>query len=337
MNNERGSILLAALSLVLLVGVSAGSVWFWLRADLRSIGQGRATLQALYTAEAGLLGAANSLSPRLEPLPSDAALMLLAEAILVEFPGPPHGFRLSSWRSDRSADGSRQVSVVAESEAVGGAGRALEGVLVRAREPYAPASLLIVTGDLRVFPGEAPEFSASGDPVIEVIGDSDVAPLAAGNHEAARALEFLERRGLLALRGEGGVMTARPIPVDLFLAEGQREAVSSGFRGFRSSPSEVLYLRGGIVEDLQGDGLLVVVGDLRLEGVVDFAGVILVGGTLELSTSACSIRGFVQVHALHASSPCTFRRDSAAVAGADALQALPREARLRAAIAAVRR
>ena len=74
--NERGFILLAALSLVVLVGVSAGSVWFLLHADLRAIGQGRRALQALYTAEAGLLGASAAFPPRIDPCllyTSDAA------------------------------------------------------------------------------------------------------------------------------------------------------------------------------------------------------------------------------------------------------------------------
>lgn len=328
--NERGFILLAALSLVVLVGVSAGSVWFLLHADLRAIGQGRRALQALYTAEAGLLGASAAFPPRIDPLPLEDDLPPSEPGDLAVFPGPPHGFRLESWRMFQASDGERQVRLVARAEAAGGALRTLEGVLVPARQPYAPAGLMVVDGELD---GLSSGLAAGGDAVILVVGDGRVAPLAAGDVAAARRLESWLPGNRLSLRGSGGVTTQRPIRIDLFLQEIDREPAAGTSWQFASFGRAARYLRGGIIKDLQGDGLLVVLGDLRLEGRVDFSGMMLVGGTLELAAVDCTFRGFVQVRDLHVESPCTFRRDLAAVWEADALQALPREVRLRAVLA----
>ena len=76
--------------------------------------------------------------------------------------------------------------------------------------------------------------------------------------------------------------------------------------------------------------MLVVAGDLRLEGSVDFFGVILVEGTLEMASDSCVVRGFVQARALRVGAPCSFARDADAIGLADRLQVLPRAVRLQA-------
>lgn len=329
---ERGFILLAALGVVTLVGLSTASVWFFLHADLRTIGQGRSTLQALYTAEAGLLGAGVSLEPRIDPIPPLRGGEAPGQADLVVFPGPPFGFRLSAWRWVEGTGGGSQWHVVAQAQSVAGAAKSLRGVLVRAPMPYRPASLLLTEGALYL---SSTALAASNQGSIVVVGDGRVAPLAGGDVLAAARLARALAEGSFLLRGEGGVATARPIPVDLFLQDIPVGVAQGNYWNFSEFGRAARYLKGGTVHGLQGEGLLVVAEDLKLEGVVDFSGVILVAGALSLATTDCVVRGFVQAGQLHAGSSCTFQGDLAAVRAADALQTLPREALLQAAFPVV--
>jgi len=179
--------------------------------------------------------------------------------------------------------------------------------------------LLVVEGEIH----RASVLGGSGELAEAVVSeDSTVPALAAGNPDAARRLE--------ALGFSGPIRVARSIAIAQFLRDIDRVAESGSAWELDSFGQQARYLPGGVIRGLQGEGLLVVSGDLRLEGRVDFAGVMLVEGTLELASDHCRIRGFVQIHAMKVHADCTFRRDLPAVLQADRLQSLPRQARLQA-------
>lgn len=320
--NGRGFVLPTTLALLVLVSVSTSSIWFLLHADLQAIGRGRAALQARYTAEAALLAASAAFVPRIEPLSIGDGYRLPGEGELVVFPGPPHGFRLSWLDESRREAGAGALSIVARSQAVAGASRTLVGVLMPARSAYAPAALLIASGVLqRVGLNSAPgkEF---GTAKITVVGDAEAGALAAQDATAAWRLE--------SERPEDPVAVAQAIRVSLFLQDANRQPEAGDRWELGSFGQQARYLQGGRINGLRGKGLLVVAGDLRLEGPVDFVGMILVEGTLELASHSCEVRGFVQVQALRVGAPCSFARDREAIGLADRLQALPRAIRLQA-------
>ena len=320
--NGRGFVLPATLALLVLVSVSTSSIWFLLHADLQAIGRGRAALQARYTAEAALLAASAAFPPRIEPLSRGYGYRLPGEEELVVFPGPPHGFRLSWLDESRREVGPDALGVVARAQAVAGASRTLAGVLMPARSPYAPAALLIEAGTLHRMDLDSAAGNELGTPKIIVVGDAVAGALAAEDVVAARRLE--------SERPEDAVAVAQAVRVPLFLQDANRRPEARDRWEMGSFGRQARFLQGGVINGLRGEGLLVVAGDLRLEGSVDFFGVILVEGTLELASDSCVVRGFVQARALRVGAPCSFARDADAIGLADRLQALPRAVRLQA-------
>ena len=320
--NGRGFVLPTTLALLVLVSVSTSSIWFLLHADLQAIGRGRAALQARYTAEAALLAASAAFPPRIEPLSRGDGYPLPGEGELVVFPGPPHGFRLSWLDESRVGMGPDALGIVARVQAVAGASRTLAGVLMPARSPYAPAALLIAAGSLHRVGLDLAAGNGLGTAQITVVGDAMAGALAAQDVAAARRLES-ERPG-------DSVAVAQAIRVPLFLQDANRQPEERDRWELGSFGRQARFLQGGRINGLRGEGLLVVAGDLRLEGSVDFFGVILVQGTLELASDSCAVRGFVQVQSLRVGAPCSFARDADAIGLADRLQALPRAVRLQA-------
>ena len=320
--NGRGFVLPATLALLVLVSVSTSGIWFLLHADLQAIGRGRAALQARYTAEAALLAASVAFPPRIEPLSRGEGYRLPGEEELVVFPGPPHGFRLSWLDESRGEVGPDALGVVARAQAVAGASRTLAGVLMPARSPYAPAALLIAAGEVHRVGLDSVAGNGFGLAKITVVGDAVAGALAAQDVVAARRLE--------SERPEDSVAVAQAVRVPLFLQDANRRPEARDRWELSSFGRQARFLQGGVINGLRGEGLLVVAGDLRLEGSVDFFGVILVEGTLEMASDSCVVRGFVQARALRVGAPCSFARDADAIGLADRLQVLPRAVRLQA-------
>ena len=85
--------------------------------------------------------------------------------------------------------------------------------------------------------------------------------------------------------------------------------------------------RGGTTDSLAGRGVVVSLGDLEVRGRVAFTGALFVAGELRLDSPDCRFTGLVSARALRTAG-CELRADAAAIAAADAMARLPREALL---------
>jgi hypothetical protein len=324
---QGGIVLISALLLLVLLAAATGAGLWLVRSDLWAAGAARAELQALYTAEAGLFAAAARIPPATLPLNEPRAWKDTQVDIKHIFPGPPFGYWLRNPRGGLGSGGRPLLRLEVESEAVAGAWRRLEGTIVRREEAYAPAAVLIRRGGIELT-GSA--LSLSSAPNLRLHGTSDAPALVA-------AVEEVERR-LFPLLSDSRVEILPRQPIGFAAGVAIAEFAEATGRPLEAGPLVVLptggshlrFLGGGTLRSLEGDGLVVSLGDLRIENALDFAGVLLVAGRLELAVSRCRLQGFLQADSLLLHAPCDFTLDRQAVREADAMEALPRAARVHA-------
>lgn len=332
---EPGLALLAAvLILALLAAVTAATLWL-VRSELWVAGSARAFAQARLSAEAGVWHALSRVAPG-----TDFAALLartggLADAAdpgplpiagggFVEFPGPPFGYAVTVHAID-----AERVRLRSSATSVRGARRVVDASVGRTIDPYAPAALVVLSGTVTIDPalsGLAPE---AGGVLVDAANPADgtQAIVAASDSGAAAAAWSSLAGGAATLLGAVERSRARPFDVAAFaagtgLATVQAEELTSP-RGAAAAPV-VLRIAPGTAPMLQGHGVVLVPGDLVVDGPVDWRGVLYVAGELHLRGGSCRVDGVVWTNALRLTTGCALRFDRAAVAAADGALRLPR-------------
>ena len=325
--DQRGIVLISAILLLLLLAAATGASLWLVRADLGAAGTRRAAVQALYTAEAGLYAAVVSLPVSALPIDSEASVAALPLGVFTAFPGPPFGYTLGAAEGAKGSGGRPLLRVEAESVSVAGARRRLRGTIVRRREPWVPAALLVTEETVEL---EGAALSLLDPPNVRLRGDDRHPALAAGNPETERRLFSLLYDARVGLWPQRPVAFARPLDIGAF-AEASGLTLEDGpelASGGRLPAARLV--GGGRLDALDGRGLIVSLGDLHLAAGAEFEGVLLVAGRLVFSGEPCRVRGFVQAADVRFATPCEIDLDLQAVRTADALVPLPRAARLHA-------
>lgn len=329
---ERGGALVAAVVILALLLATTGATLAMTRSHLWAAGRARSAWQARASAEAGARHAAALLAPGTSFAPvvdgtgglarPVAAGPLPATGGWTWFPGPPWGYGVVA----SLAPGARPPGelLVLDVEATGprGTRRHLRATVGRARVPWVPAVLVIEGGTVIVEAGAAVAVDASESP--------GVAALASGSREStARLLAAMQAAGA-RLAGEADAAVVDPVDVPAWVGVPLANAVDPAALAGDLAASAVAIARvtrGGQAPSLEGRGTIVSLGDLRVTGGVDLAGVLAVDGELRLDSPACRVAGLVFARSLRTSG-CEFRADPAAIADADAAMRLPREALL---------
>ncbi len=328
---EGGVVLLAVLLVAALLATLSAVALRLLGDEFWAMGRRRAALQARYSAEAAVHHVAAVLAPGRalpEPLnPADLVDPLQASPLLdlggaaVPVPGEPFGYeaRLIEARPagggsiPAAASGSNFIRVLGRGWSVAGTRRGVAGALGRARQPYLPAALVVTSGELVTLPaglrlsgeGAARELAARGFVELE----------AAGRALGWEVLET-ERRGALA----------RVFDVAAFARTSGLESVGLSAGAPIVLAATAARFRGGSAGSLTGRGVLLVEGDLAITGAIDFAGALLVSGTLRLEAEPCAVHGLVWARRVEvaASVRCDLFASLEALRAADAAAALPR-------------
>jgi hypothetical protein len=347
--SERGAALVAVVVvLVLIAGATAATLWLT-ASDLWAAGRARSAAQARYTAEAAVYHALRLLAPG----GSFAAVVAGRGGLIdaadpgplplfgggwVSFPGPPFGYAVTVGRlADAGAGGAtgrfERVLLFAGSTAPRGARHAMTATVGRAREPYAPAALVVTDGEVELFGDAVADTGPQESAAVVIDGGPSVEGLPAAL--AARAAESIER-ALQAITHAGGVVlgattSALLRPVDLASYARETGLAARAPAGLESplgtyGQPRAAWLGPGAAPGLTGYGAVVADGDLEIRGPIDFRGVVLVAGTLAIEAEPCVVRGMVWARALRLGSRCTIRYDDAAVVAADGVLRLPREA-----------
>ncbi|MBY0280362.1 hypothetical protein K2Z84_33940 [Candidatus Binatia bacterium] len=332
---ERGIALLAAvLILALLAAVTAATLWL-VRSELWVAGSARALVQARYSAEAGAWHALAKIAPGTTFASLVAGTGGLADATdpgplpfggggFVAFPGAPFGYAVTVHAID-----AERVRLRATATSVRGARRTVDATIGRESAAYAPAALVVTSGAVAIAPalsGLAPE---SGGILVDATMpmDGGQAIVAATTPDAASAVWSSLAASAATLAGRDRRALARGFDVAAFaststLVRERAEDLASA-RGTVASPAAV-YLGAGTAPLLQGAGVVLVGGDLVVDGPVDWRGVVYVAGELHLRGPSCRIDGMLWVRALRLTTGCALRFDRSALSAADGVLRLPR-------------
>lgn len=330
--DERGCALVAAVVVLALLLATTGATLTMTRSHLWAAGRARSAWQARASAEAGARHAAALIAPGTSFSPvvdgtgglarPGAEGPLPATGAWTWFPGPPWGYGVVASLAPGATPPGELLVLDVEATGPRGTRRHLRATLGRARAPWVPAVLVIEGGTAIVETGSALAVDASASPGI--------AALAAGSRESsARLLAAMQAAGA-RLAGEVDAVVVDPVDVPAWAGVPLADTVEPPAIAGELAASAVAIARvtrGGQAPSLEGRGTIVSLGDLRVTGRVDLAGVLVVDGELRLDSPACRVAGLVLARSLRTSG-CAFRADPAAIADADAAMRLPREALL---------
>lgn len=333
---DKGVVLLGVVVALALLGSStAASLWL-VRVEFLSIGARRAGAQAWYSADAALRHGLSVLAPDIdfEALRARSAQALadplrpgpwpIGSGGWNAFPGPPFGYRLEILPGAGPVGPAEGLQVRVHVRAVRDTSLTIEATLGLEDEADAPAALVLGRGGLQIESGGRGSLAAPG---VELVGEAALAMTS--QPDLRVALERLEE-GLAIVEGTTSAV-ARPFDVERLahrsgIGEVPLAEVPDLFGHGRTAVARV---DGGRLTGLEGRGVLMVSGDLEIDGPLAFEGVLLVGGTLRLSGPGCALRGMVRAERVEFAAPCRLVRYAPAVALADEIVRLPRLPRLR--------
>ncbi|MFM7143874.1 MAG: hypothetical protein ACKO2K_18370 [Alphaproteobacteria bacterium] len=329
---ERGGALVAAITILALLLATTGATLVMTRSHLWAAGRARSAWQARASAEAGARHAAALLAPgtSFEPVVSGKGGLsrpaspgpLPATGRWSWFPGPPWGYGVVPSLLPAAPFAGSRLALDVDATGPRGTHRHLRATVGRVRAAWAPAVLVVASGEARLEPGASLVVDASG------AASGTLAALAAGSREASATLLATMRSA--GARLAGGVETAVTDPVDVAawvatssVKEVAPDALAADFAA--TSGAIARTTRGGTAPSLEGRGVVASSGDLEIRGRVGFTGVLLVAGELRLDSPDCRVAGLVFARALR-SAGCELRADPVAIAAADAVVRLPRDA-----------
>lgn len=330
--SERGGALVAVVAILALLLATTAATLAMTRSHLWAAGRARSAWQARAGAEAGARHAAAMIAPgtSFEAVASGKGGLsrpgepgpLPVSGGWTWFPGPPWGYAAIPSLLSPASDLGERLALDVEATGPRGARRRLRATVGRARFPWAPAALVVTGGEAGFEPG-AVVVADAGSGV-----DARGAALAAGTREATARLLAAFRAAGARLAGDPEAVVADPVDVTAWVAgsavpEVAADLLASDLSAAAGAIARVT--RGGTAASLEGRGVVVSLGDLEIRGRVAFAGALFVAGELRLDAPDCRIAGLVGAHALR-SAGCEFRADPVALAAADAVLRLPREA-----------
>lgn len=333
--DERGLALLSAvLVLAMLAAVTSATLWM-VRGELWVAGSARSLAQARYSAEAGAWHALASIAPGTDFAalvagtggladPGEPGPLPLAGGGFVEFPGSPFGYAVTVHAID-----AERVRLRSSATSVRGARRAVDATIGRAADPYAPAALVISSGTIAIAPELASLAPGAGGVLVDAAtpADGTQAIVAAASADAATAAWSSLAAGAASLLGATQRARARPFDVAAFAAAtGLAAEPAEDVTFARGSPGAPVALRlaPGRARQLAGHGVLLVAGDLEVEGDLDWRGPLYVAGELHVRGPTCRIDGMIWARALRLTTGCVVRFDRGALAAADGALRLPR-------------
>ena len=334
-DDERGLALLAAvLILTLLAAVTAATLWL-VRSELWVAGSARAFAQARLSAEAGAWHALSRIAPGTDFAGLVAGTGGLADAAdpgplplpgggFVEFPGPPFGYAVTV-----HPIAAERMRLRSTATSVRGARRVVDATVGRASEPYAPAALVVLSGAVVIAPELSGLDPAAGGVLIDAASPADGAQAIVAAEDADAAAAAWSSLAASAATRLGGTESARARRFDVAafaaasgLVEEPAEALTA-VRGAAGAPV-ALRVASGTAPRLEGHGILLIAGDLVVDGALDWRGVVYVAGALHVGGPTCRIDGMLWANALRLTTGCALRFDRPAVAAADGVLRLPR-------------
>lgn len=331
-DGQAGLVIVSVVLILALLGLVTGASLWLTRAELWAAGRARSELQATYTAEAGIRHGLAVLGPDVDwaaVVERDPAALASADEPgpwpigaggWVAFPGPPFGYGLEVVGS---GDPDGRLVVRSAATAVRGASAVAMASVARAKEPYLPAALVLDGGRLEI---EAAAMGTERDPLVQIWGSDVVASLGVSSVEGLEtAIDAASRSGV-ELRGDP-IGRVRGFELERYARRSGLDeiapAVLSVAQGTRGSPV-ALRIRGGTVPRLLGAGVLLVDGDLDVEGDVRWYGVVYVDGRLRVGRRDCLVDGMVWSRGVSFAGPCRITAGSEAVREADRALRLPR-------------
>ena len=318
--NERGSALIAALGIALLLLPLGAFVVMQCRTDLLIQHNLRAETEAFYVAEAGLEHALSDIDPdsgfaQLVAGPdrqvgtADDGVFPFREGVPAEFPSPPFRYEVRV-----IAAGPGAVQLVSTGTGGSGARRVVSARVTRAALPFTPAALY-VAGDFARSDFRSDNFEVSG--TDHRLGDLPASPSGPAatlpgictpdDDATARLRERITRDGSTRVAGTGAAPSLATVaPLDLrryVSALGAQApvvvdpaAATANLQLGTPDAPQLSVARGDleIAGTCTGAGVLVVDGSLRVTGSLTFAGLMIVMGGVVFDTgSAVAISGAV--------------------------------------------
>ncbi len=333
-HDQRGGALVAVIVILALLLATTGATLAMMRSHLWAAGRARAALQARASAEAGAHHAVALLAPGTSFLPVVAGTGGLSRP---EAPGPlplaggwtwfpaqPWGYGATPSLLPGTSFPGELLALDVDAIGPRGTRRHLRATVGRARQPWAPAVLVVTSGEARLEPGASVVVDATAGAATAT------AALAAASREASAALLATMRATGARLLGVAESAVADPVDVAAWVSGWAAKAVDPErvAADLATSPAAIARMTGGgTMPSLEGRGVVVSTGDLEIRGRVAFTGALLVAGELRLDSSDCAIAGLASMRSLRAAG-CSLRADPVAIAAADAAARLPREALL---------
>jgi hypothetical protein len=317
--NERGTALIAVLSIVMILLPLGAFVVFQCRTDFAIQRNLRAELEAFYVAEAGLEHAIADIRPgqsfddilrgpdRIAST-ADDGVFPFREGPPGDFPAPPFRYAVSVTRGTNG-----MLHILSRGSGVNGASKMVEALVTRSRLAFTPAALHSDAAVVEVDLGSA-GFLVSGfdhrrtDAPHEATGpEAPVPALAASN---ANAEEFLRRHlsdaAAHQLVGAGdapSIATTAPLDLAAYATTIARLPTRVGLPAIIAGESAALgtaeaplisFADGDLTVSgqLTGTGVLVIRGTFHVSGAVVFSGLVLaMGGVVCEPGSSVTVMG----------------------------------------------
>jgi hypothetical protein len=301
--DQRGTALVAALAIVMILLPVGAFVVLQCRTDLLIQHNLRAEIETFYVAEAGLEHAIAEIAPGTSfddiltgpdhlPGTPDDGIFSFAEGTPNAFPFAPFHYEVRV-----AASGSDMVSVVSSGTGINGATRVVSALVKRSPLPATPAALY-TEGDVSALDMGSADFLLSGfdhqlaDPPDAPAGPA--AALPALSSSSADMEEVLRQRlgadSAQRLVGAGGTPSIGTAPaLDL-----PRYALACANRPEHTEVAGITAGEAMVFGTLEAPQLSIVSGDLNVAGQLSGAGMMVVQGTLEV-TGTVAFTGLVLV------------------------------------------
>lgn len=311
LRNQRGTALVAALGIAMILLPLGALVALQCRTDLSIQHNLRSDIEAFYVAEAGLAHAIADIPPgqsfdqllagpdHLKGTADDGAFPFVG--------GPPSAFPYPPFRYDVQVvpNGSNMLRIVSRASGANGSTKVVDALVTRSPLPFTPAALYAETTNTNVALGDG--FRLSGidhqaifPPVPDI---APAAPLPALSTSRVDAEPLLRAALSGAAPGQisgalaaPSVATVPPLGLGTYASSVANSPTATTYTaasadgaqwGTRQAP-QLSIVAGNldVAGQLTGSGVLLVRGTLHVTGVVEFSGVVLVQGAVLFDPSS---------------------------------------------------
>jgi hypothetical protein len=305
LRNQRGTALVAALSIAMILLPLGALVALQARTDLNIQLNLRNEIETFYVAEAGLAHAVAEIPPGRSfdqmlvgpdhtPGTSDDGTFPFVGGPPAAFPSPPFGYAVQVLSS-----GSNMLRLVSRASGANGSTKVVENLVTRAALPFTPAALYTETPSPLLTLGNS--FRLSGIdhqavlPPLPEMQPTEPRPALSTAHPDAAAVLRGELSGVgpeqISGAGEApSVDTVAPLDLGSYadsvanaptVAAHPAEPVDDATWGTRDAP-QLSVVPGDlrVPGRLTGSGMLVVRGSLEVSGAIEFSGIVLVQGAI---------------------------------------------------------